>query len=90
MKVGDTVYIITNNRNIEEATLKRISGNLCLIRFKSGGGIQLPKGRLFETREQAQEHINKHSIAPVNNKEQIKHQRNRSTTDCYSRNAQIL
>lgn len=90
MKVGDTVYIITNNRNIEEATLKRVSGNLCLIRFKSGGGIQLPKGRLFETREQAQEHINTHSIAPVNNKEQRKHQIDRTTTDCYSRNAQVL
>lgn len=86
MKIGDTVYIITNNRNIEEATLKRVSGNICLIRFKSGGGIQLPKGRLFETQEQAQEHINTHSIAPVDNKEQI----NRKTTDCYSRNAQVL
>lgn len=90
MKVGDTVYIITNNRNIEEATLKRISGNLCLIRFRSGGGIQLPKGRLFETQEQAQEHINTHSIAPVQGKDQRANQINRSTTDCYSRNAQVL
>lgn len=84
MRVGDTVYIITNNRNIEEATLRRISGNLCIVRFNKGGGIQIPKSRLFETQEQAQEHIKVHSI-----QSQYKEKQN-TLGSSYYRNAQIL
>lgn len=84
MRVGDTVYIITNNRNIEEATLRRISGNLCIVRFNKGGGIQIPKSRLFETQEQAQEHIKAQSI-----QSQYKEKQN-TLGSSYYRNAQIL
>lgn len=84
MKVGDTVYIVTNNSNITEVTVKRISGNLCVVRFNNGGGIQIPKSRLFETPEQALEHIKLHSTQPLYKEEQ------NIIGSSYYRNAQIL
>lgn len=85
MKAGDTVYIVTNNSNITEVTLKRISGNLCVVRFNNGGGIQIPKSRLFETPEQALEHIKNHSTQPVYKKEE-----QNIIGSSYYRNAQLL
>lgn len=84
MKVGDTAYIITNNSNITEVTIKRINGNLCIVRFNKGGGIQIPKSRLFETQEQALEHIKTHSTQPLYKEEQD------VLGSSYYRNAQIL
>lgn len=84
MKVGDTVYIITNNRNIEEAILRRISGNLCIVRFSKGGGIQIPKSRLFETQEQALKHIK------TNSKQSIHKEKQNTLGSSYYRNAQLL
>ncbi len=58
MKPGDTVYIVESNRIIREVIIVRCSGGMYLIRFKdSGGGIQVKKHRLFETKESAEESI---------------------------------
>lgn len=84
MKIGDTVYIVTNNSNITEVTVKRINGNLCVVRFNNGGGIQIPKSRLFETPEQALEHIKTQSTQPLCKEEQ------NIIRNSYYRNAQLL
>ena len=84
MKAGDTAYIITNNSNISEVIIKRVNGNLCIIKFIKGGGIQIPKSRLFETQEQAKEHIKANSIQT-----QLKEKQN-TLGSSYYRNAQIL
>lgn len=53
MKPGDTVWIIESNTNIRSATLMRINGNLTLIKFENGGGIQIPMKRLFHSENEA-------------------------------------
>lgn len=53
-KVGDTVYLIESNRLIRECTVKRVSGNLYVVRFANGGGIQVKEHRLFATQEEAE------------------------------------
>ena len=63
-KIGDTAYIILNNKNITEVTISKINGNLYIVRFNNGGGIQVPKGRLFSTRELAEEYIKNHTVQP--------------------------
>ena len=59
MKVGETVYFIESNLHVRSATIKRISGNLALIQFESGGGTQIPLKRLFETEKDAQDELKK-------------------------------
>lgn len=85
MKAGDTVYIVTNNSNITEVTVKRINGNLCVVRFNNGGGIQIPKSRLFETEAKASEYLEAHLTQPVKQREKPP-----KRGDSYYRNAQIL
>lgn len=53
-KVGDTVFLIESNRLIRECTVKRVSGNLYVVRFANGGGIQVKEHRLFATQEEAE------------------------------------
>ena len=50
-KVGDTVYIIENNRIIRKCTVGRVSGGIYLIRFEEGGAIQVKKHRLYGSKE---------------------------------------
>ena len=54
---GARAYIIESNRTVREVCVKRISGQLCLVTFRSGGGIQIGKHRLFESRDAAQDHL---------------------------------
>ena len=54
LKPGARAYIIESNRSIREVTIKRISGNLCLVTYGSGGGIQIGKHRLFPDRDAAE------------------------------------
>ncbi|MGN8805471.1 MULTISPECIES: hypothetical protein [unclassified Blautia] len=62
-KPGDKAYIVENNRVVRECTIARASGNLFVIRFVDGGGIQLPAHRLFATKEAAEESIPKVAAA---------------------------
>ena len=57
MKQGDTAWIIENNRTVRECKIIRINGNLVIIRFTDGCGIQLPLKRLHETQEDAYEEL---------------------------------
>lgn len=59
MKIGDTVYIIESNMYVRQAKLKRQSGNLVLVKFDDRSGIQIPKSRLFESKEKALKSIGK-------------------------------
>ena len=49
MNQGDTVWILENNKNIRECTFIRTNGNLSIIKFDNGGGIQVPTKRLFSS-----------------------------------------
>lgn len=62
LKAGDKAYIVESNRVVRECTITRASGNLYVIRFIDGGGIQLPKHRLFATKEAAEESIPKIAV----------------------------
>jgi len=55
--VGDKAYIIESNRIIRECTIVRKSGDLYIIRFENGGGIQVKRHRLFMSPEEAEEKI---------------------------------
>ena len=46
-------------------TVVRPAGNLIIIRFENGGGIQVNKNRLFATKEAAEESISKAEPKPV-------------------------
>lgn len=52
-RAGDKVYIVESNRIVRECTVKRVTGKLIIIRFENGGGIQVSKNRLFDTKESA-------------------------------------
>lgn len=58
-KAGDKAYILENNRIIREVTIVRYSGGLYLIRFNSGGGIQVKEHRLFVSEEEAAANVPK-------------------------------
>ena len=58
-KAGDKAYIVESNRVVRECSIARASGNLYIIRFTDGGGIQLPAHRLFATKEAAEDSIPK-------------------------------
>lgn len=57
LKAGDTAYIVENNRIVRECTIVRKSGNLYIIRFNSGGGIQVKGHRLFALQEEAEDSV---------------------------------
>ena len=61
-KAGDKAYIVESNRIIRECTVVRASGNLYIIRFEKGGGIQVPRHRLFATLEEADDSIPKEAV----------------------------
>lgn len=54
MNQGDTVWILENNKNIRECTFIRTNGNLSIIKFENGGGIQVPTKRLFSSLNEVQ------------------------------------
>ena len=57
-KAGDKAYIVENNRIVRQCTVVKVSaGNLIVIRFDNGGGIQVRKKRLFPTKEAAEESV---------------------------------
>lgn len=66
-KAGDKAYIVESNRIVREweCTVVRPAGNLIIIRFENGGGIQVNKNRLFATKEATEESISKAEPKPV-------------------------
>ena len=56
-KPGDKAYIVENNRVVRECTIARASGNLFVIRFVDGGGIQVKRHRLFTSQEEAENSV---------------------------------
>lgn len=61
MKVGDRAYIIENNMSVREVIITRISGNLVLVKFSYGKGIQIHKNRICESKDSALKAIRKQS-----------------------------
>ncbi len=55
--VGNEAYIIESNRIIRKCTIVRKSGDLYIIRFENGGGIQVRGHRLFMSVEDAEKKI---------------------------------
>lgn len=62
-KAGDKVYIVESNRIVRECTVVRPAGNLIIIRFENGGGIQVNKNRLFVIKEAAEEAYQRLSLS---------------------------
>ena len=58
-KAGDKAFIVEINRIIRETTIVRASGYLYIIRFENGGGIQVPRHRLFPSKKEAEDSISK-------------------------------
>ena len=59
-KPGDTVYLISSARFIEEATVVMTVSGFVTIRFtKRGGGTRVRENRLYATRIEAEDAIKK-------------------------------
>ena len=55
-KPGDTAFIIESGRFIRDATVIRVSRDMYTIKFTdTGGGMGLREGRLYPSREAAEE-----------------------------------
>lgn len=59
MKVGDRAYIVENNISIREVIITRISGNLVLVKFSYGKGIQIHRNRIYKSKDSALKTIGK-------------------------------
>lgn len=57
LEVGTNVFIIESNRSITQVMITAVRGEFCILRFPSGGAIQLRKHRIFLTREDAEAQI---------------------------------
>lgn len=62
MQRGDKCWIVENGNCVTVAEILSISGNLCLIRLESGKAIRVPKHRIFNSKEDAEETIPKRSM----------------------------
>ena len=60
MKPGDTVWILESNKNIRKCKFVRTNGNLSIIKFENGGGIQVPTKRLFSSYNEVQMEQTRH------------------------------
>ena len=59
-KPGDTVYLISSARFIEEATVVMTISGFVTIRFtQRGGGTRVRENRLYATREEAEAAVRK-------------------------------
>ena len=59
LEIGSHVFIIESNRVITEVVVTADRGDFCVLRFPSGGAIQLRKSRVFASREDAEMQIPK-------------------------------
>lgn len=56
-KAGDKVCIIESNRIVRECTIVHGHGDLYIIRYDNGGGIQIKVHRSFGSKEEAEENL---------------------------------
>lgn len=59
LEIGSHVFIIESNRVITEVVVTADRGDFCVLRFPSGGAIQLRKSRVFASREDVEMQIPK-------------------------------
>lgn len=57
LEIGSHVFIIESNRVITEVVVTADRGGFCVLRFPSGGAIQLRKSRVFVSKEDAEMQI---------------------------------
>lgn len=57
MKTHQIVYMIESNRTVRPVEIIKLVGNFAVVKFESGGGIQIPIKRLYRTLEEAQKAI---------------------------------
>ena len=59
-KIGELVYFIENNLSLRKATVIRVSGEFCTLKFlDSLGGITLRNSRLYRDLKDAEKVINR-------------------------------
>ena len=58
-KVGQLVWFVQSGMHVKEAKIISISGDFCTIRFEDGGGIRVRSSKLYSTKEDAEQIINK-------------------------------
>lgn len=57
LEIGSHVFIIESNRIITEVVVTANHGDFCVLRFPTGGAIQLRKSRVFVSKEDAEMQI---------------------------------
>lgn len=62
LEVGSHVFIIESNRIITEVVVTANRGDFCVLRFPSGGAIQLRRSRIFASREDAEMQLSKNEL----------------------------
>lgn len=62
LEIGSHVFIIESNRIITEVVVTADRGDFCVLRFPSGGAIQLRKSRVFASRGEAEMRIPKKEL----------------------------
>lgn len=55
MKKGDKCWIIENGLRITSVEVLSVSGNLVLIKTQNGKALRLPRHRLYDSEEMAEE-----------------------------------
>lgn len=63
MKIGDKAYIIQSGQIIVRVEIISINNSFYVCKLPSGGAIRLMKSRLYESENEAKDHILKHEIA---------------------------
>ena len=62
LEIGSHVFIIESNRIITEVVVTANRGDFCVLRFPSGGAIQLRRSRIFASREDAEMQLPKNEL----------------------------
>lgn len=62
LEIGSHVFIIESNRIIMEVIVTADRGDFCVLRFPSGGAIQLRKSQVFASKEDAEMQIPKKEL----------------------------
>lgn len=57
LEIGSNGYIIESNRLIINVTVIARHGEFYVLRMPTGGAIKLRRGRIFLTREEAEQHL---------------------------------
>ena len=74
--IGDKAYIVENHSNVREVTVARRTGDMYLVKFGMGSGIQVRHTRLFATKGEAEK-----TIIPLGKPEEKKRTGYRSPYD---------